>query len=174
MFLGTFHLKLDDKGRLTIPVRYREILQEKYHAGQEPNGAELILSFFDHCLIAYPKAEWMSLAHELTAAITMPSMHREVRDLKRLFFGNAVECTADAQGRVLLAPVLRAKADLNGDITLVGVNDHFEIWNREQWERYYINVEERLEEIAQKLAELSNARISHREHMFGDGSPPRL
>jgi len=174
MFLGTFQLKLDDKGRLSIPARFRDILQEKYPSGGDQDGSELILSWFDRCILAYPKTEWLLQAQELTTATALPNMHRDVRDLKRFIFGNAAECPVDAQGRVLVPPLLRAKAELNGEVIVVGVNDHFEIWNRERWERYAIDLEERGEEIAQKLAELCDARISRPEHTFGTGFPPRL
>jgi len=175
MFLGTFQLKLDDKGRLNIPSRYREILQEEYPpAGHGPISPELILSFVGRCITAYPKAEWMRLAHTLTAAITLPSLHRDFRDLERVLFSNAAECSIDAQGRVLIPPLLREKANLEGDVIIAGVNTYFEIWNREHWDDYSLTLEGREEEIAQKFAELSDARLPRREHTFGDGLPPRL
>ncbi len=175
MFLGTFQLKLDDKGRLNIPIRYREILQEKYPSdGPEPGSAELILSFVGRCITAYPKAEWMLLAHALTAAVALPSLHRDFRDLERVLFSNAAECSVDNQGRILIPPLLRAKANLNGEVIAVGVNNYFEIWNRQHWDDYYITIEGREEEIAQKFAELSDARLPRREHLFGNELPPRL
>lgn len=174
MFLGTFQLKLDEKGRLSIPHRYREILHEKYQPETEQSDAQLILSPFGQCLIAYPRAEWQWLAQTLTATTALPSMHRDVRDLQRVLFGSAAECSVDAQGRVLIPPPLRTKARLDGEIVVVGVNSYFEIWNRGDWEEYSRNLEGREEEIAEKFAELSDARVQRREHTFGDGFPPRL
>lgn len=174
MFLGSFQLKLDEKGRLSIPHRYREILHEKYHPEAEQGDAQLILSPFGQCLIAYPRAEWQWLAQALTSSIALPSMHRDVRDLQRALFGSAAEGIVDAQGRVLIPPLLRTKAQLDGEVVIVGVNTYFEIWNRGRWEEYSFSLEGREEEIAQKFAELSDARVQRREHPFGDGLPPRL
>ena len=114
MFLGTFQLKLDEKGRLSIPHRYREILQEQSQPGPEQSDAQLILSPFGQCLIAYPRAEWQWLAQTLAATTALPSMHRDVRDLQRVLFGSAAECSVDAQGRVLIPPHCARKLDSTG------------------------------------------------------------
>lgn len=174
MFLGAFQLKVDEKGRLSIPHRFREILHEKYSPGPEEGDPQLILSPFGQCIIAYPRAEWQWLAQAVSATTALPSMHREVRDLQRVLFGSAAECTVDTQGRVLIPPLLRTKARLDGEVMVVGVNSYFEIWNRGHWEEYAQSLEGRDEEIGQKFAELSDARAIRREHTFGDGFPPRL
>jgi MraZ protein len=174
MFLGTFQLKLDEKGRLSIPVRYRDILQHKYQTGPQPADPELILSSLGPRISAYPRAEWERLADSLMEAVALPSLHQDARDLYHMLFGNAAECSIDAQGRVLIPPQLRAKASLNGDIIIVGLNRHFDIWNRVAWEDYQASLQGREEEIAQKIAEFHDARVSHQPPLFDKGSRHRL
>src|SRR5919108_3655232 len=182
MFLGTFQLKLDDKGRLSIPTRYRDILRQQYRseppqAGSEsePQQAdpELVLSSIGPRISAYPRAEWEWLADSLTEAITLPGLHQDARPLYHVLFGNAAECGIDAQGRVLIPPHLRHKAKLNGEVILVGLNRYFDIWNREAWEDYQASLHGREEEIARKVMELRDARVSPRPSLFGEGLRPR-
>jgi transcriptional regulator MraZ len=174
MFLGTFQLKLDDKGRLSIPVRYREILQHKYQTGPQPADPDIILSSLGPRISAYPRAEWEWLADSLTEAIALPSLHQDARDLYHMLFGNAAECSLDAQGRVLIPPHLRTKAGLNGEVIIVGLNRYFDIWNRVAWEDYQASLQGREEEIAQKIAELRDVRVSRKPTLFDEGFRHRL
>lgn len=174
MFLGTFQLKLDDKGRLSIPVRYREILHHKYQPGPQPTDPDIILSSLGPRISAYPRVEWEWLADSLTEAVALPSLHHDARDLYHMLFGNATECSIDAQGRVLIPPQLRAKASLNGEIIIVGLNRYFDIWNRVAWEDYQASLKGREEEIAQKIAEQRDARVSRKPTLFDEGFRHRL
>jgi MraZ protein len=183
MFLGTFQLKLDDKGRLSIPKRYQDILRQKYHSEPQQAGSEsepqqadpeLVLSSIGPRISAYPRAEWEWLADSLTDAITLPGLHQDARDLYHVLFGNAAECGMDAQGRVLIPPHLRHKAKVTGEVIVVGLNRYFEIWNREAWEDYQASLQGREEEIAQKLVELRDARVSPTPSLFAEGLRPRL
>jgi MraZ protein len=174
MFLGTFQLKLDDKGRLSIPVRYQKILRQKYYPAPEQADLELILSSIGPRISAYPRSEWEWLADALAEVTALPGLHQDARDLYNMLFGNATECTIDPQGRVLIPPHLRTKVKLNGEVTIVGLNRYFDIWNRAAWEDYQIDLHGREEEIAQKIAELRDARVLSRPSLFGDGQGPRL
>jgi MraZ protein len=174
MFLATFQLKLDDKGRLSIPVRYREILHQKYPPAPQQTDPELILSSIGPRISAYPRSEWEWLADALAEATSLPGLHQDARDLYNMLFGNAAECTIDSQGRVLIPPHLRSKVNMNGEVTIVGLNRHFDIWSRPTWEEYQANLHGREEEVAQKIAELRDARVPSRPSLFGDGLRPRL
>lgn len=174
MFLGTFQLKLDDKGRLSIPVRYREILHQKYQSGPLQTDPELILSSIGPRISAYPRAEWERLAEALAEATSLPGLHQDARDLYNMMFGNAAECTIDGQGRVLIPPPLRTKVKLNSEVTIVGLNQYFDVWNRVAWEAYQASLQGREEEVAQKIADLRDARIVSRPPLFGDGLRHRL
>ena len=174
MFLGTFQLKLDDKGRLSIPSRYRDILREKSQP-RPPDDLEIILCYIGPHISAYPRVEWDRLADALSEAIALPGLHQDARNLEHMLFGNAAECPIDSQGRVVIPPHLRTKGKLNSDITIVGHNRYFEIWDRATCEQYDASLQGyELIEIAQKIAELRDARIVARPSLFGDGLRPGL
>jgi DNA-binding transcriptional regulator/RsmH inhibitor MraZ len=81
MFLGTFQLKLDEKSRLSIPVRYREILQQKYQPGPQQTEPDLILCSIGPRISVYPWVVWERLADALDDANALPGLHQEARDL---------------------------------------------------------------------------------------------
>ena len=175
MFLGTFQLKLDDKGRLSIPTRYRDILREKYPLRPQQDDLEIILCYIGPHISAYPRVEWDRLAEALSEATVLPGLHQDGRHLEHLLFGNAAECPIDSQGRVVIPPHLRTKGKLNSEITIVGHNRYFEIWDRAACEQYDASLQGyELLEIAQKIAELHDARIVARSSLFDDGLRPRL
>lgn len=175
MFLGTFHLKLDDKGRLSIPTRYRDILRDKYQVRPQQDDLEIILCYIGPHISAYPRIEWDRLADALSEAIAMPGLHQDARKLEHMLFGNAAECPIDAQGRVVIPPYLRTKGKLHSEVTIVGHNRYFEVWDRATYEVYDASLQGyELLEIAQKLAELRDARIVGRPSLFDDGLRPRL
>ncbi|RMF89227.1 MAG: division/cell wall cluster transcriptional repressor MraZ [Nitrospinota bacterium] len=148
MFLGNYQVKMDAKGRISIPAKYREVLSTEY-------GPELILTTLDHCIEAYPKQEWLLLTQQLQR---LPSLKRDVRMLMRALFSTAHECTLDSQGRILIPAPLREYADLRGDVVILGVNTKIEIWSKERWDAYNSSGREQLVEIADKLAELTMER----------------
>jgi MraZ protein len=174
MFLGTFQLKLDDKGRLSIPTRYREILREKYQVRPHQDDLEIILCYIGPHISAYPRIEWDRLADALSEAIALPGLHQDARKLEHMLFGNAAECPIDSQGRVVIPPHLRTKGELNSEITVVGHNRYFEIWDRATCEAYDASLQGyELLEMAQKIVELRDARTVARP-LFDDGLRPRL
>ncbi len=121
MFTGEYHHNLDAKGRMIIPVKFRD----------ELNGEFVITSSLDGCLSMYAPAEWQILENKLNA---LPMTNQKARKLKRFLLGSAVSCELDKQGRILIPQVLRDKIQLKKDVTLVGVGDHIEIWASEKWE----------------------------------------
>lgn len=125
---GTVSLTLDDKGRMALPVRYRTLLKE------ECEGAcVLTVSLYDPALWLYPATAFRQVQEEL---VKLPSFgNRQVRALTRLLLGNACEFRLDAQGRVLIPKNLRDFAGLNKNLTLVGMENKFEIWDEERYLR---------------------------------------
>lgn len=121
MFTGEYHHNLDAKGRMIIPVKFRDDL----------NGEFVITSSLDGCLSMYAPAEWQILENKLNA---LPMTNQKARRLKRFLLGSAVPCELDKQGRILIPQVLRDKIALKKDVTLIGVGDHIEIWASEKWE----------------------------------------
>ncbi|MEJ1297957.1 MAG: division/cell wall cluster transcriptional repressor MraZ [Candidatus Sedimenticola sp. (ex Thyasira tokunagai)] len=124
MFRGATKLNLDAKGRLAIPTRYRERLQERC-------ASELVVTIDkDHCLLIYPLPEWQVIERKL---MQLPSFNPAARNLQRLLVGNATEVDMDGQGRVLLPQNLREFAGLKKQAMLVGQANRFELWDEERW-----------------------------------------
>ena len=123
MFLGTHFPKLDAKGRIILPARFREGLADGLvlTKGQE------------RCLVVWPRAEFESYSEKLRANA---QANAQVRAMTRVFFSSAFDESLDAQGRLTVAPVLREYAGLDRDLTVVGADTRLEIWSSERWESY--------------------------------------
>lgn len=125
MFRGISPLSLDAKGRLSMPVRYRQEVLDTA-AGQ------LILTVDrDGCLLLYPLPVWEDVERKL---LRLSSVNLRARALKRLLLGHAEECAMDASGRILLPAPLREFAHLDKRVVLVGQGNKFEIWNEPAWQ----------------------------------------
>lgn len=124
MFRGISHHTLDDKGRIVVPTRFRELVRSDGHDG-------IMASRMDQCLVLYPMREWHKLEERI---LKLAEKSDTMRRFRRVFIGGAFECACDKQDRILIPPSLRQYAGLNKDIVLVGVLDHFEIWSRENYE----------------------------------------
>ncbi|HHJ18302.1 MAG TPA: transcriptional regulator MraZ [Gammaproteobacteria bacterium] len=148
MYRGVTYLSLDDKGRFSIPVRYREEVLA------ECEGKLIITVDLDKCLLIYPFPQWESIERALMAR---PNMDRQVRALQRLLLGHATECEMSAQGRISVSPSLRRFAELDKEITLVGQGNKFELWNAALWQRNCDELlsEGGLENLSEALGSLS-------------------
>jgi MraZ protein len=132
-FTGEYHHNLDAKGRLIIPAKFRDLLGTEFTVTRSLDG----------CLAMYASDEWEALETKLNA---LPMTNEKARSLKRFLLGSANTCELDKQGRILIPQVLRDKANLDKDITLLGVGDHIEIWNADLYnEKYNFDDEEALE-----------------------------
>ena len=120
MFFGQFDHNLDDKGRLTIPSQYRDLLEVRAYITQG----------FDDNLMVIQGEEFDSLYHKIKEMNVADS---HARDLSRMLFGNAVKLEMDKAGRVLIPPFLREAANLTTAVKLVGMGPYFEIWSIENW-----------------------------------------
>ncbi len=127
MFRGSFALSLDDKGRLTLPTRYRDSLLSE-------NGGQLIctIDHKDPCLLLYPLPEWEEVAEQLQR---LSNQNPQELRFKRLLIGHASDCDMDKSGRILLPAPLRSHASLTKNIRLVGQLNKFEIWDEETWNK---------------------------------------
>ncbi len=120
MFLGQYRHTFDDKGRLTIPARFRELLE---------NGA-YVSQGLDRNLMVFTKDTFERLSLQLNRMnMTDPS----VRQLKRIFFANSDYVEVDKTGRILIPQFLRDVSGLNGEVVIVGSGEYFEIWPPETW-----------------------------------------
>ncbi len=121
MFLGEFRHTIDEKGRLTIPAKFRGMLA----AGM------VITRGFDRNLMAFSLEGWETLAERVRS---LPMSDNTARELRRRVFSGATDLVPDRQGRVLLPSYLREFAHIDTDVVITGMHDHLEIWNAEAWE----------------------------------------
>ena len=129
MFLGTHHPKLDDKGRLTLPAKFREALA----------GGLMVTKGQDHCLYVFPRDEFEQMARKVAEA---PFTNEAVRAYQRYLFAGTDEQRPDGQGRISIAPELRRYAELNKECVVIGAITRLEIWEAERWQSYLDEHEE--------------------------------
>lgn len=132
MFRGRFYHVMDDKGRIAIPPRYREILKERHEQ-------HLIVTNLDGYLIAFPQSEWEGIEQRLSQ---LSILDKKFRSFQRFFVSGASECPFDRQGRILVPPSLREYAQLDKDVVLAGAVRCFEIWDRQQWNQEMARIAE--------------------------------
>jgi MraZ protein len=139
MLLGEHDHSLDDKNRLTLPAKLRESLGDRV----------VVTSGFDGCLYAYAQAEWDGYAARISA---LDGLSRESRMMHRHFFARAVPAELDKQGRMVLPASLLQSAGIRREVTVAGVYDHLEIWDRDAWHQHLQEVEGSAEHVAERLA----------------------
>ena len=125
MFRGATKITLDAKGRMAIPVRYRERLLTV-------GGKVVVTVDRDHCLLIYPLPDWEEIERKL---MRLPTLNKQVRRLQRLMLGYATELEMDGHGRILLTRELREFADLTRQAMLIGQGNKFELWSDERWSK---------------------------------------
>jgi len=141
LFMGEYQHNVDSKGRIILPAKFRELLGEMFVATKG----------LDRCLFIYPQEEWSVLEEKLKK---LPLAKPEARAFVRFFFSGAAELEFDKQGRVLLPNNLREYAGLGKDITVVGVSNRIEIWDRQVWLDYNDEVGPTVTQIAENLVDL--------------------
>jgi MraZ protein len=139
MLLGEHDHSLDDKNRLTLPARFRASLGE----------GVVVTRGMDGCLYAYAADDWQGLAERIRA---LDPLSREGRMMQRHFFAGAVSADLDKQGRMVLPASLLEAAGIEREVTVAGVYDHLEIWDRAKWRVHLHEVEGSAEDVAERLA----------------------
>jgi len=123
VFRGIHNQKLDAKGRLALPARFRESL-----AGRDQT--RLVVTGWTDCLWVYSLEEWLRVEEQIAH---LPSQEPEVMLFVRLFVGKATEVELDAQGRFLIGQPLREYAGLEKEVMVVGLMKRLELWDKERW-----------------------------------------
>jgi len=141
MFLGEFYHSIDNKGRITLPAKFRPQLAA---------GAVITIGF-ERCLWIVPKAEWDKWAQRISE---LPITQKEARALGRRMFARACAVVPDKQGRVLLPSYLREYASIDSEAVIVGLNTYLEVWDPKLWREVQEELENNIEVIAQQLASL--------------------
>ena len=142
-FRGRSAAKLDPKGRLRIPAKFREVLQKHYTDA-------LIVSKHEQCLVAYPPEKWEEMEAKAANLSQFNSQHRS---FVRRFISGAETCEFDSQGRILIPPLLREDAHLEQDVILVGMLSSFEIWNKATYDRQVAHDTENERQIIETIAD---------------------
>ena len=139
MLLGEHEHTLDDKNRLTLPAKLRLELGEQV----------VVTRGLDGCLYVYSQAEWATLAKRVG---TLDPFSREARTMQRWFFASGSDAELDKQGRIVIPAGLLANAGIGREVTVAGVYDHLEIWDRAAWRQQQQTVEGSAEDVAERLA----------------------
>ena len=129
MFLGTHHPRLDDKGRLFLPAKFRDELAE----------GVVVTKGQERCLFVFPVAEFARVTEALSQA---PVTGRAVRDYSRVFFASASDEVPDKQGRITIPAPLREYAGLAKECVVIGANTRVEIWDTASWDSYLTDREQ--------------------------------
>lgn len=138
MFLGTFTPKLDDKGRLILPAKFRDALADGLVVtrGQE------------RCLYVFSEAEFAQMHDRIREA---PITSKQGRDYLRVFLSGAHAETPDKQGRVTVPAALRQYASLDRDLAVIGAGSRAEIWDAEAWQSYLAEQESAFADIEEEV-----------------------
>jgi MraZ protein len=138
MFRGSFEHTVDNKGRLSIPAKFRELLSGK-------GDDRIVITNFtvdsNRCLDVYPMDEWLRFEEEVRKK---PKFERRMVSFQNYYLGGASECVVDKQGRVLIPPLLRQYANLKRDVVLVSALDKFRVWDQETWKKVFAEAEDKL------------------------------
>ncbi len=137
MFLGTYEPKLDDKGRLILPAKFREELA----------GGLVIAKGQERCLYVFTRQEFEKMFQELQSA---PLTSKEARDYMRMLLAGANDDIPDKQSRITIPPKLREYAGLKRELAVLGAGNRLEVWDRQAWNTYLEQHEESYAQTAEK------------------------
>ena len=138
MFFGTHTPRLDDKGRLTLPAKFREALREGL----------VMTKGQDRCLYVFPSGDFARTTEQLSGASVTD---KRTRDFLRVFYSGATDEVPDKQGRVTIPPALRSYANLRRDCAVIGANARIEIWDAAAWEQFMAEHEQAFSEMEQEV-----------------------
>ena len=149
MFYGEYHHSIDNKDRLIIPAKFREIFQENY-----------VEKFFitrglDRCLFVFTEEEWRVQEKKFSS---LSFTKQETRKFNRLYFSGACEVICDKQGRILIPAYLKEYADIKEDVVIIGVSDRIEIWAKEKWTHFFSENLGSFETLAEELIETNKKK----------------
>ena len=138
MLMGEFHHNIDDKGRLTLPAKFREELGDSF----------IITRGLESCLFVYTMDEWKKITEKLN---NLPFTRKDARSFMRFFLSGATAAEFDKQGRINITSPLVTYADLKKECVIIGVGDRLEIWSSEKWDNFYDTNKDSLSDIAETL-----------------------
>lgn len=140
MFYGEYPYKVDDKGRVPLPPKFR----------RELKGGMILTKGLERCITVYSPEEWKRVSDRLAAKAVSPANSRK---LTRSLFGSAFSATFDGQGRIVLPFYLREYAGIGDTAVVVGVNNAIELWSEEDWRTEKTSADEQAAKIIESLEE---------------------
>lgn len=140
MLIGEYIHTLDEKKRVSLPVKFRKEMGKKI----------IVTAGLDKCLWVFTLAQWNKISERLS---DFSMLQADNRSFNRYMFGSATEVEVDAIGRILLPDFLIERSDLKSRVAVVGVQDRVEIWNEGAWKEYKCVVEKRADQLAEKLGQ---------------------
>ena len=153
MFRGSFEHTVDEKGRVSIPAKFRDIV-----LGLQDDRliATKFILHAHRCLDVYPQAAWEKFEEELR---NKPRFDENFVKLENFYFSNAQDCAIDKQGRILLPPVLREYAGLKKEVVFTGAREKFRIWDKDTWQKFNEEAEDDLTQNPQLFNILSTTNV---------------
>ena len=153
MFRGASSINIDAKGRMAMPVRFRDL----FNVDSEAESAQLVVTIDteESCLLIYPLTEWNLIQQKLEQ---LPSFNPSARRIQRLLIGHATDLELDANGRILLPSLLREYAQLEKKVILLGQGKKIELWSESLWNarrETYLQVNSDTQELPELLHQLS-------------------
>ena len=145
MLSGRYNHSIDDKGRIKIPQKIKDLLVSVY------DNTAVVITNLDKCLVAYPLEEWRKLEEK---ALKLPSMQKDVIEFLRYFFSGAEEVELDKMDRIHIPQSLKISGNLNKDAVLVGIINRFEIWDRNLWDANFEGAKSNFESIAATMSQI--------------------
>lgn len=131
MFRGHFEHAIDDKGRTSLPARFRDVLGSSGQVSADAQRLVVTPALGDPCLDVYPMKAWEQLEAKLAG---LNAFDPQVIEFRRFYVSAAVECELDKQGRILVPPSQRDHAGLTKTVMWLGHGQKAELWSKEQWE----------------------------------------
>lgn len=138
LFLGTHTPKLDDKGRLFLPAKFRERLA----------GGLVITRGQEHCLYVFAQTEFERVVQQWQDS---PTSSKVVRDYQRIFLSGASDEIPDKQGRITVPTLLRTYAGLSSECTVIGAGNRLEVWDSGAWATYLERQEQAFAEQSEEV-----------------------
>jgi MraZ protein len=142
MLIGEYIHRIDEKNRVSLPVKFRKELGKKI----------IITPGLDQCLFIFTMKEWAKVSKRLSDSDSdLSFLKADKRSFNRFMFGRASDVEVDSIGRILIPDFLKERIKIEDKVAIVGVEDRVEIWNEKTWDEYKSVVEKQADELAEKL-----------------------
>lgn len=143
MLIGEYIHTIDEKNRVSLPVKFRKEMGKKI----------IITPGLDNCLFIFTTKEWEKVSNRLSSGDTdLSFLSSDQRTFNRNMFGQASDVEVDTIGRILIPDYLKEKIKITGKVALIGVQDRVEVWNEKSWSQFKGEAERKAEGLAEKLS----------------------